>query len=148
MTTLTRLPERSMPSGLTGQVTRFAAIGVASTVAYLALFVALRGLLGAQPANLLALLLTAVANTATNRRLTFGVTGRAGAGRSHVQGLLVFALALALTSGSLGLLHTLDPHPSRLIELTALVSANAAATTLRFLLLRRWVFAPPRQSIA
>jgi putative flippase GtrA len=148
MTTLTRLPERSMPSGLTGQVTRFAAIGVASTVAYLALFVALRGLLGAQPANLLALLLTAVANTATNRRLTFGVTGRAGAGRSHVQGLLVFALALTLTSGSLGLLHTLDPHPSRLIELTALVSANAAATTLRFLLLRRWVFAPPRQSIA
>jgi putative flippase GtrA len=148
MTTLTRLPERSMPSGLTGQVTRFAAIGVASTVAYLALFVALRGLLGAQPANLLALLLTAVANTATNRRLTFGVTGRAGAGRSQVQGLLVFALALALTSGSLGLLHTLDPHPSRLIELTALVSANAAATTLRFLLLRRWVFAPPRQSIA
>jgi putative flippase GtrA len=148
MTTLTRLPERSMPSGLTGQVTRFAAIGVASTVAYLALFVALRGLLGAQPANLLALLLTAVANTATNRRLTFGVTGRAGAGRSHMQGLLVFALALALTSGSLGLLHTLDPHPSRLIELTALVSANAAATTLRFLLLRRWVFAPPRQSIA
>src|SRR5664280_753610 len=131
MTTLTRLPERSMPSGLTGQVTRFAAIGVASTVAYLALFVALRGLLGAQPANLLALLLTAVANAATNRRLTFGVTGRAGAGRSHVQGLLVFALALALTSGSLGLLHTLDPHPSRLIELTALVSATAAATPLR-----------------
>ena len=61
--------------------------------------------LGAQPANLVALLLTAVANTAANRRLTFGVSGRAGAGRHQVQGLAVFGLGLALTSGSLALLH-------------------------------------------
>ena len=55
---------------------RFAGVGVVSTLAYLLLFIALRARLGAQPANLVALLVTAVANTAVNRRLTFGVRGR------------------------------------------------------------------------
>ncbi len=108
---------------------------MASTLAYLLLFVLARGPLGAQPANLLALLLTAVANTAANRRLTFGVTGRRHAGRHHLQGLLAFALGLALTSGSLAVLHATTP-PSRRLELTVLVTANLAATALRFLLLR------------
>ena len=58
-------------------------------------------MVGAQVANLVALLLTAVANTAANRRLTFGVRGRGGAARHQAQGLVVFALGLALTSGSL-----------------------------------------------
>jgi hypothetical protein len=62
--------------GLPGQLARFAGVGVASTLAYLALFVLLRDLLGAQAANLVALAATAVANTAANRRLTFGVSGR------------------------------------------------------------------------
>jgi len=57
-----------------------------------------------------------------------------------VQGLGVFALALALTSASLAALHVVDPHPARWAELTALVIANAAATALRFVLLKRWVF--------
>ncbi|MBO0885412.1 MAG: glycosyltransferase, partial [Mycobacterium sp.] len=47
---------------LSGQLVRFAAVGVLSTIAYLVLYVLLRGLLGAQLANFLALLLTAVAN--------------------------------------------------------------------------------------
>ena len=43
--------------------------------------------MGAQAANVVALLVTAVANTAANRRLTFGVRGRDGAARHQVQGL-------------------------------------------------------------
>src|SRR5581483_10143711 len=46
------------------QLVRFVVIGVASTVAYLLLYVMLRGLMSAQAANLLSLLATAVANTA------------------------------------------------------------------------------------
>lgn len=92
-------------------------------------------MLGAQPANLLALLVTAVGNTAANRRLTFGITGRRAAGRHHLQGLLAFALGLALTSGSLAALHAAGT-PSRPVELVVLVAANLAATALRFLLLR------------
>ena len=52
----------------------------------------------------MALVVTAVANTAANRRLTFGVRGRAGAATSQVQGLIVFFLGLALTTGALALL--------------------------------------------
>ena len=58
------------------QAVRFGGIGLLSTVAYLSLFVVLRSAAGAQAANLLALLVTAVANTAANRRFTFGVRGR------------------------------------------------------------------------
>ncbi|MGC4890989.1 glycosyltransferase [Micromonospora sp. DT227] len=128
-------PPAQVPVGLPGQLVRFAAVGVASTLAYLVLFLLARGPLGAQPANLLALLLTAVANTAANRRITFGVTGRRHAGRHHLQGLLAFALGLALTSGSLAVLHAVTVPP-RAVELAVLVAANLAATALRFLLLR------------
>src|ERR1039457_317540 len=58
----------------------FAAVGVASTVAYILLYLALRGALPAQWANALSLLITAVANTAANRRFTFGIGGRPQAG--------------------------------------------------------------------
>jgi putative flippase GtrA len=133
-------PPAGVPSGLVGQLVRFAGVGVASTLAYLLIFWLLRGVAGAQGANLLALLITAIGNTAANRRLTFGVTGRGTAARHQAQGLVVFALGLALTSGSLAMLFAITPSPSRLVELTVLVTANLAATLLRFLLLRVWVF--------
>jgi putative flippase GtrA len=133
-------PVPEVPAGLVGQLVRFAVIGLLSTVAYLALFLALRGWTGAQTANLTALLLTAVANTAANRRITFGVRGRDGAAVAQGQGLVVFALGLALTSGSLALLHAVDPFPAPATELLLLLAADAAATLLRFLLFRGWVF--------
>jgi putative flippase GtrA len=126
------------------QLVRFAAVGVASTLAYLAIFLLLRNGMGAQPANLFALLVTAIANTSVNRRVTFGIRGSRGAGRHQFEGLIVFGLGLALTSGSLAILHGLA-HPGLVLELTALVLANLAATVLRFLLLRGWVFNPRRQ---
>ncbi len=55
-----------VPAGLLGQLVRFVAVGLASTLAYLLLFVLLRDGLGAQGANLAALLITAVGNTAAN----------------------------------------------------------------------------------
>jgi len=116
---------------------------VASTLAYLVLYLLLRTGLGAQPANLLALLLTAVANTAANRRLTFGVSGRRGAARHQLQGLAVLVLGLGLTSGSLAALHAASAAPPVPAELGVLVAANLAATVLRFLLLRIWVFRVP-----
>ncbi|ROP36866.1 GtrA-like protein [Saccharothrix texasensis] len=136
-----------VPAGLLKQLVRFAAVGVISTLAYLLLFVSLRGGLGAQGANLVALLVTAVANTAANRRFTFGVRGRRGAGRHQFEGLIVFGLGLALTSGSLALLH-LFAEPGGPAELVAVVGANLLATVLRFLLLRNWVFRPRRTAQA
>jgi putative flippase GtrA len=132
------------PGSLLRQLVRFGAIGVASTVAYLVLFVLLRGAVGAQAANFVALLATAVANTAANRRFTFGVRGAAGASRHQVEGLVVFGIALAVTSGSLAGLHALSSDPQRWVELTVLVMANLTATAIRFVLLRGWVFHPHR----
>ncbi len=134
-----------VPPRLVTQLVRFAAIGVSSTLAYLVLFLLLRTAVGAQPANFAALLVTAIANTALNRRLTFGIRGRTGAGRHQFEGLVVFGLGLALTSGSLALLHG-STTPGLVLEITVLVLANLAATVLRFLLLRGWVFNPRRQA--
>ncbi len=134
------VPMPGVPAGLAGQVIRFSGVGVASTLAYLVLFMLLRLVTGAQAANLLALLATAVANTAANRRLTFGISGMRGAARHQMQGLIVFALGLALTSGSLALLGAVAPNAGKLLEVGVLVAANLAATILRFLLLRAWVF--------
>ncbi|GAB3573474.1 bifunctional glycosyltransferase family 2/GtrA family protein [Amycolatopsis endophytica] len=131
--------EPGVPPKLAKQLVRFAAIGVGSTLAYLVLYVLLRTGIGAQTANLVALLVTAIANTAANRRFTFGVRGSRGAGRHQFEGLIVFALGLALTSGSLALLHS-GGEPGRFAELAVLVLANLAATILRFLLFRNWVF--------
>ena len=128
---------------LFGQLVRFALIGAASTVAYLALFLLLRNGIGAQAANGIALLTTAVANTAANRRFTFGLRGRRNRARHQVQGLLVFALGLALTSGALTVLQLFSPGAERVTEVVVLVAANLAATLLRFLLFRGWVFAAP-----
>lgn len=127
---------------MTGQLVRFAVIGVLSTIVHLGLYLLLRGALGPIPANLLALLATAVANTAANRRLTFGVRGRAGAARHQVLGLLVLALGLALTTGALAALGALAPDAGRLVEVAVLVVASGLATVLRFVAFRSWVFGP------
>jgi putative flippase GtrA len=134
------LAAQGVPAGLPWQLLSFTSIGVASTVAYAVLFWLLRSGFGAQTANLVALLLTAIANTATNRRLTFGVSGRVGAARHQLQGLFVFALGLGVTSGSLAVLHAVSPSPRRGIELSVLVLASLVATVIRFLLMRVWIF--------
>jgi putative flippase GtrA len=132
-------------TSLVQQAIRFGCIGVLSTLAYLALFVLARPALGAQAANLVALLITAVTNTAANRAFTFRVRG-SGAARDQLQGLVVFGLGLALTSGSLALLGEVMHDPSRMTEIAVLVAANLAATVLRFVLLREWVFARRKES--
>ena len=124
------------PGTLAGQAVRFVVIGLASTVAYLVLFLLLRPALPAQAANLVALLATAVANTAANRRLTFGVRGGRDVARHQVQGLVVFAIGLAFTSGALALVGS----AGRWVEVAVLVVANLLATVVRFVLLRSWVF--------
>src|SRR4051794_7568363 len=139
-------PVPGAPPGLVAQLLRFAVIGLLSMLAYALLFLLLHPVLGAQIANFTALLVTAVANTAANRRITFAVRGSTGAAVHQVQGLLVFGIGLALTSGSLAVLHAVAPGASRAAELLLLVAANAVATLLRFVLFRGWVFRPRRTS--
>jgi putative flippase GtrA len=137
-------PRPKLPNGMGRQLPSFAIIGVFSTLAQLLLFVGFRGVMGALSANALSLAITAVLNTAANRRFTFGVTGTSGAFRQQIEGGLAFVVGLSLSTGSLAVLHLLDPHPARSLEVTTLVAANAAATLVRFLLMRVWIFNPRR----
>jgi putative flippase GtrA len=142
-----KAPEKS-GGALLGQMIRFAVIGAVSTLAYLALFVLMRMVADPQTANFVALLITAIANTAANRLFTFGVSGRDGALKHQFQGLVIFILGLGLTSGVLFWLHSgPEPEPSRAIEVAAVVGANLLATLLKFIMFRVWVFKSPRRSL-
>ena len=139
-----RGPARPDRGDLPLQVARFMVIGVASTVAYVVLFLVLRTIMSAQVANLVSLGVTSVANTAANRRLTFGISGRANAVRHQVKGLIAVGIGLALTSGAMAALG--PTHPGRVTEVTVLIAANLAATVIRFVLYRHWVFGRPRRA--
>ena len=121
-------------------------IGVLSTLAYLvAVRAAARARSAAQAANLIALLLTAVANTAANRRLTFGIRGGAGrrprpaAGPGRVR-----PRPGADQRHRSPCLHAATAAPPRRTAevRAARRSPTPLATLLRFVLFRGWVFRP------
>ena len=133
----------SASGSLGAQLYRFCGVGIASTIAYVVLFLIARTAMSAAWANALALLITAIGNTAVNRSITFGVRGRTARVQHQLQGLAVFGIGLALSTGALAVMHAVAPHAGRSIEVSALVLANLAATILRFLLFRSWVFRGP-----
>ncbi len=128
------------PASMFGQIVKFGIVGVVSTLAYGLLYLLFSLVTGAQVANFMALLVTTIANTAANRKFTFGINGRHGAVKNQFQGILVFLLAWGITTGSLVLLHSYDPHASSLVSLAVLTGANLFATVVRFILFRFWVF--------
>lgn len=138
--TLGRASASSAGGRLSSQIVVFALIGVLSTIAYGALYVLLRGGLGALQANAVALALTAIANTAANRRFTFGFRGPGDAMKHQLQGLLVFGCGLAVTSGALALMRTLEGDAHPLLEVVLLTAANLFVTVMRFAMMRWWIF--------
>jgi putative flippase GtrA len=128
------------PAEVASQAARFIVVGVASTAAFVLLYLLFRGVMTAQAANAASLLVTAIANTAANRRFTFGIRGRMHAARHQVRGLIAFGIGLAVTSGALAALHAVTAQPGRTAEVAVLVVANLAATMIRFMLYRGWVF--------
>ncbi len=137
---LGRVSRQGAAGGLSAQLAGFAVVGVLSTLAFAVLYLGLRGPLGAQGANVVALLLTTVANTAANRRFTFGVRGPGGAAVHQLQGLVVLGTGIAVTSGALALLHQLAGTQHRGLEVVVLTAANLIVTVGRFVLMRGWMF--------
>jgi putative flippase GtrA len=125
--------------GIGRELISFAVIGVASTAAYALLYLVLRTGLGSSAANAVALVITAIGNTAANRRLTFGVHGGRSMLRDQAGGLVALGVALVITTTAANLLAELVPHAGRALELAVLVLANALATVARFVLLRTWL---------
>jgi len=133
-------PPRRLSAALVGQLVRFAVIGVISTGVQIGLFLLLRDEVGVLTANLASMVMSTVANTEANRRITFGIRGRAGAGRHQLLAFAVFGLSLALSTGALGLLELVSPTAGWSAELVVLLSTNALGAVARFALLRGWVF--------
>jgi putative flippase GtrA len=136
-----RLVAERMRGRVGRQVVSFVAVGMASTLGYLGLYLSLRTVVPALAANAISLAVTAIANTAANRRFSFGIRDRRDRFRQQLQGFGVFATALVITTAAVALLRYADPAASRTVEATVLVLASLGATALRFLLLRGWVFA-------
>ncbi|QXC61027.1 glycosyltransferase family 2 protein [Aquihabitans sp. G128] len=125
-----------LPDELGGQLVRFASVGLASTVVFGVLFAALLPALGAVAADLLALALCSVANTAAHRHLTFADQGDARRPHRRLGGLALAALPLALNLGALAAADALG-WGSTLGLVAALTVGNALAAGGRFVLLRR-----------
>ncbi|MGE7434994.1 glycosyltransferase [Kitasatospora sp. NPDC001175] len=140
----TRVRVAQLPPGLSWQLASFAVVGAVCTASYMLLYLLLRQVAPALVANAVAQVLTAVLNTAANRRFTFGVTGRRGAVRAQAEGGIAFAIGLVLSSAAIGLQGVAWPSARHGGELAVLVAANAVATVVRFALMRVWVFNPKR----
>ena len=136
------------PGSLLRQAVRFAAVGVASTLAYVAAVQrpAHRGRCGRPPTCWRCSSPRSPTPPPTAGSLS-GCAAAAGWLRHHGEGLLVFGLALAMTSSALAGLHALACHQLP-VELAVLMAANLAATVIRFLLLRGLVFHPGRNAVA
>ena len=133
--------QRSSKATLVRQAGRFAVVGGISTVVHLGLFAVLTTATGAsQLANLVALVVATVGNTALNRRWTFGVLSKTGRARHQAQALAIFALTWGLTAGALALLHAWLPAPPTLVATLVLAAATAVSTVVRFVAMRSWIF--------
>lgn len=133
-------PERLVrPAPLPGQLARFALVGAAGVLAYVAVDQVLRLQLGSQSASVLARLLVAVVTTVVNLRVTFHA-------HRTVPQVLVMTTALLLVGVVLTSL-ALDGEQvlfgaSRAAEVVALVAAQLAAAGCRFVVLRHWAACP------
>jgi putative flippase GtrA len=117
----------------------YAVVGVGSNVAYLILFRLMQPTLSSVAANVVALVVTTIGNTAAHRRYTFGIHGRARLLVAHVGGLAAMSISLALSTAAIAELDALDHQPSTLLVSTTLWVATALATWMRFGPLRAWM---------
>jgi putative flippase GtrA len=141
-------PSRTEPTGVRGdtevfadELLRFAGVGAISTVAYAGAFAALEPSLGGYLANAVAIIGCSMGNTAAHR----GMAGNPGVGLDRSQRMATTAaltgVSLAFTTGALAVTRAVGLR-SLVPELFAVTAGNAAASVIRFAILRNWVFRP------
>jgi putative flippase GtrA len=124
--------------GAIAQFARFVSVGVASTLVYLVLFLALRGA-GTQPANLTAMVASSVLANELHRRVTFHAGGRVRWLTAQWEGGGLAALGLLATSAALAALDGLVGR-SWWAQLLLVCAVTGTIGLARFLALRLWVF--------
>ncbi|HEX6361023.1 GtrA family protein [Actinophytocola sp.] len=121
------------PAVLRFQFVRFAAVGVVNTALSLAVYLLFRTVLSATAANVLATVLTTIAGTSANGRVTFGGSVHM---RHHVKSMAVTGLGVVITTAAVDMVV----GAGQLAELAVLIVASAVAGAVRFVLMRHWVF--------
>jgi putative flippase GtrA len=121
------------------QVVRYLVVGGVATAVNAAIFLALRVWLDAVPANLVALVLSTAVSTELNRRFTFGGAA-AHQWRKNVQVGATVLFYACYSSAVLLLLGAVVAAPSPLLESVVVAAASTLGGTVRFLVLRQWVF--------
>jgi putative flippase GtrA len=121
------------------ELTRYASVGLFSTIAHVALFFLLQGSLGMFGANVVAATATSVTNTIGHLLFTFRSRSAGRARYAIVASVCSLAVAIGFTSAALAA-TSLPGHISSAGEVIAIVAGMVAASCVRFVLLREWAF--------
>ena len=136
--------ERITGHEVSRQFVTFALVGIAATGVFVVTYNLAR--LGTSPfvANAVAIIVSALANYALNRRITFGIRSRSRWARQLAEFSIVGAVTMAASTAALALLFQLYPDASQLAENIAVLGATGALFIVRFWAMRNWVFDPAR----
>jgi glycosyltransferase involved in cell wall biosynthesis len=121
------------------QSTRYASVGIVSTIAYLAVFFLLRDRLGTYAANVVAMAISTIGNTIAHAIFTFGPRSGVSMRQVSTAGGLGFVTGVALTTlvlvleNSLGLFNASS-------EVVAILIGIVASAFVRLTLLRSFAF--------
>lgn len=121
------------------QLALYVVAGSIATGVHALLFLLLRDPLGAYPANLLAIVLTATANVEFHRFVTFRGKDSSPFRRIVAIAMTVLYDSLYSTAGLL-LLGVFVTDPTATQQTATIVAAAAIGGLIRFMLLRTWVF--------
>jgi len=122
-----------------GEMARYTGVGIASTIAYLAIFFLLRNGVGIFAANLVAALTTSFATTAAHILFTFGAEREGQLRRTFTIAAVSFAAGIGLTTATLAFDYLIG-STSVTAEAIAILVGMLAAAIVRFVLLREWAF--------
>ncbi len=129
------------PEVFADELMRFAGVGALSTVAYVGLFAVLQPDLGSYAANAVAIGLCSVGNTALHRGMVGAATHRLGRWHRWAGAVALLTVSLAFTTVALTVTRVIGVD-SLIPQLLALTAANVGAASVRFGILRTWVFRP------
>jgi putative flippase GtrA len=123
----------------TSQATRYAGVGVLSTLAYLTIFLLLRERLGIYAANVVAVGASTIGSTVAHVVFTFGPNSGLRMRQAAKAGGLGFLTGIALTTGVL-MLENAAGVSSVSSQILAILIGITASAFVRFLLLRSWAY--------
>jgi putative flippase GtrA len=124
---------------LVAQLIRYSVVGGLGTAVNAALYLIMRLVLDAVPANLVALLLSTAVSTEINRRFTFQGAA-AHRWRVYIQDAGTVAFYAGYSTAVLLVLHEIVPGATPLEETAAVTLASVLGGLIRFAVLKAWVF--------